>query len=49
MRDESLRSKQAKMEEEMEKARHLVEELKRSLAEKKRQVIDLDFIMIIRL
>lgn len=38
MRDESLRSKQAKMEEEMEKAKHLVEELKRALVDKKKQV-----------
>lgn len=39
MRDESLRSKQAKMEEEMEKAKHMVEELRRSLAEKKKMVL----------
>lgn len=39
MRDESQRSKQAKMEEEMEKAKHLVEELKKTLSEKRKQVI----------
>lgn len=39
MRDESQRSKQAKMEEELDRAKHAVEDLKRALAEKRKQVI----------
>ena len=38
MRDESQKSKQAKMSDDLEKAKHVVEEWKRSLAEKKKQV-----------
>ena len=38
MRDESEKSKMAKMNEDLEKAKHLVEECKKALVEKKRQV-----------
>ena len=38
MRDESQKSKQAKMADDLEKAKHVVEECKRSLADKKKQV-----------
>lgn len=38
MRDESEKSKMAKMNEELEKAKHQVEECKKALVEKKRQV-----------
>jgi dynein heavy chain len=38
MRDESQKSKQAKMTDDLEKAKHMVEECKRLLAEKKKQV-----------
>ena len=38
MKEESQKSKQAKMVEDLEKARAIVDECKRSLAEKKKQV-----------
>lgn len=38
MRDESQKSKQAKMIEDLEKAKHVVEDCKRVLVEKKKQV-----------
>lgn len=38
MREESQKSKQAKMVEDLEKAKHIVEDCKRILSEKKKQV-----------
>jgi hypothetical protein len=38
MREQNLKSKQAKLAEELERARHAVEECKRALIEKRKQV-----------
>jgi hypothetical protein len=43
MRDESQKSYQAKMADDLEKAKHNVEECKRVLLEKKKQVNDIKF------
>jgi hypothetical protein len=43
MRDESQKSYQAKMADDLEKAKHNVEECKRILLEKKKQVNKLNF------
>lgn len=49
MRDESQKSKQAKMDEDLEKANHHVEDLKRSLAEKRKLVKPLNTMIVMRL
>lgn len=39
MKEESLKSKQSKLLEELEQARHAVEDCKRALSDKRKQVI----------
>lgn len=43
MREESLKSKQAKLLEELEQAKHVVEECKKALGDKRKQVNNVNF------
>ena len=40
MREKSMKSKQAKLTEELDRAKHAVDECKRFLVDKRKQVID---------